>query len=91
MTHSPVVLVHGIFGFNHLTLGGVNIATYFRDIRGALQADRYNVPTPPQLNPAGSIMDRAKDLKKYLVNNPEGSGKQVHLIAHSMGGWTLDI
>jgi len=44
------------------------------------------VPEPPSLNTAGSIAERAADLKRYLDNRPEVAGRKVHLIAHSMGG-----
>ena len=83
---APVVLVHGIFGFDQLTLGGLRIADYFRLIPSALRAQGNVVPEPPQLNPAGSISERAEDLKNYLQNNTEIAGKKIHLIAHSMGG-----
>src|SRR5262249_14838160 len=40
------------------------------------------------LRPAGSIVERAHDLKAYLDNpqHPAVFGQRVHLIAHSMGG-----
>jgi len=38
------------------------------------------------LNPAGSVAERARDLKNYLQGHGEVAGKKVHLIAHSMGG-----
>ncbi|MBI3801166.1 MAG: hypothetical protein HY268_29870 [Deltaproteobacteria bacterium] len=88
--HAPIVLVHGIFGFNQLTLGGRHVADYFRGIRNALQADGHNLPLPPQLKTAGGITERAQDLKNYLEDHtdpPAGvSGERVHLIAHSLGG-----
>jgi triacylglycerol lipase len=83
---APIVLVHGILGFNQLKLAGMKIADYFRLIPEALRNDGHVVPEPPQLNRAGSIAERAQDLKDYLENNPDVSGKKVHLIAHSMGG-----
>lgn len=79
-------MVHGILGFNQLAVAGMKIATYFREIPEALRQAGHLVPFPPQLNPAGSIAERAQDLKNYLEQNPEVSGRKVHLIAHSMGG-----
>jgi triacylglycerol lipase len=85
---APLVLVHGIFGFDQLTLGRVRVADYFRLIPDALREAGQVVPRPPQLNPAGSIAQRASDLKRYLEdeNNADVFGKPVHLVAHSMGG-----
>jgi triacylglycerol lipase len=83
---TPVVLVHGIFGFDQLTLGGIRIADYFRLIPHTLRAQGNIVPEPPQLNPAGSVAERAQDLKNYLQSNSDVAGKKVNIIAHSMGG-----
>lgn len=83
---APVVLVHGIFGFSQLTVGGLKIADYFRLIPDALRKDGHLVPEPPRLNPAGSILERAHDLKNYLQNHNEIIDKKIHIIAHSMGG-----
>jgi triacylglycerol lipase len=82
----PIVLVHGIFGFGQLKVAGVTVVDYFRGIPQALRAAGYSVPQPPSLNTAGSIVERAIDLKRYLESEPGVSGQQVHLIAHSLGG-----
>lgn len=63
---APIVLVHGIFGFDQLTLGGANLAEYFRRIPEALRSAGHVVPPPPRLNPAGSVAERAGDLQRYL-------------------------
>jgi triacylglycerol lipase len=83
---APIVLVHGILGFNQLTLGGTRLAEYFRLIPEALRSAGYIVAEPPRLNPAGSVAQRAQDLKEYLLGQGEIAGRKVHLIAHSMGG-----
>jgi triacylglycerol lipase len=86
-TPAPIVLVHGILGFNHLSLAGHKIADYFRLVPDALRRDGHEVPDPPQLNPAGAIAERAQDLKDYLLtNNQIALDQPVHLIAHSLGG-----
>ena len=83
---APIVLVHGVLGFSQLTVGGLKIADYFRLIPDALRKDGHVVPTPPRLNPTGSIAERAQDLKNYLQNQNETLDKKLHIIAHSMGG-----
>lgn len=85
---APIVLVHGIFGFDQLTLGGLKIADYFRLVPDALRNDGHVVPLPPQLNRAGSVAERAQDLKDYLQNpnHVDVFGRKVHLVAHSLGG-----
>jgi len=82
---TPIVLVHGILGFDRLGLPNSPI-TYFRGIAKALADAGYTVPEPPTLSPAGSVKERAADLQEYLENNAAVQGRQVHLIAHSMGG-----
>jgi hypothetical protein len=84
---APIVLVHGIFGFSQLTLGGLKIAEYFRLIPDALGRDGHVIPTPPQLNPAGSIAERAQDLKNYLQSHNEILNKKVHTRCAQFG-WT---
>jgi triacylglycerol lipase len=83
MSDSPIVLVHGLFGFDRLTLGG---ADYFRLIPKTLRDAGHVVPKPPRLNLAGRIEDRAVDLRTFLTTHPDVVSKPVHLIAHSMGG-----
>jgi len=84
----PIVLVHGIFGFGQLPLVDTRLGAYFRGVRLALAEDGYLVADPPQLNPAGSISQRAGDLKSYLEDpaNADVFGRKVHVVAHSMGG-----
>ncbi|MGB3941016.1 MAG: hypothetical protein WBK96_05955 [Candidatus Manganitrophaceae bacterium] len=85
---TPIVLVHGILGFDQMSLFGVKVTEYFRKIPAALREAGYIVPKPPQLNPIGGIAERAQQLKDHLndENNPDLFGKPVHLIVHSLGG-----
>ncbi len=82
---TPIVLVHGILGFDRLGLPDSPIS-YFRNVPKTLLDAGYTVPEPPMLNSAGTIEERANDLKDYLENNEAVKDSTVHLIAHSMGG-----
>ena len=84
-SNSPIVLVHGIFGFSRLGIAGVSVE-YFRRIPAALRAAGRIVPDPPSLRTAGSIVERAEDLKTYMETAPGVAGQRVHLIAHSLEG-----
>lgn len=80
---SPIVLVHGLLGFQRLQVANVTIASYFPGIPDMLKAagNRVLVPT---LSPTAGIVDRARQLKDFIQK--ESPGEPVHLIAHSMGG-----
>jgi triacylglycerol lipase len=84
-SETPIVLVHGILGFDRLGLPGSPIS-YFRGVRKALSDAGYTVPEPKALAPAGSVKERAAELKDYLENDEAVKGQPVHIIAHSMGG-----
>lgn len=83
---APIVLVHGIFGFDQLKLAGFTVADYFREVPETLRQAGHLVPEPPTLNTAGSIKERATDLRNYLDTQDGVAGQSVHVIAHSMGG-----
>lgn len=80
---APIVLVHGLFGYGRVRVGGVTLANYFPGIVEALEAGGNRVYVP-NLSPTGGVVCRAGQLKafiqKHLANEP------VHLVAHSMGG-----
>src|SRR5262245_16626135 len=80
---APVVLVHGLLGFDRLRVAGLTVANYFPGIVECLQAagNRVLVPT---LSPTGGVADRAWQLKSFLER--ESPAEPVHLLAHSMGG-----
>lgn len=80
---SPVVLVHGLFGFDKLGVGGTTLVNYFRDIPDLLTAAGNRVLIP-SLTPTGGVADRAQQLKDFLLLH--SPGEPVHLLAHSMGG-----
>lgn len=80
---APIVLVHGLFGFDRIRVAGVTVANYFPGIVEGLQAagNRVLVPT---LSPTGGVADRARQLKDFLERT--APHEPVHLLAHSMGG-----
>jgi triacylglycerol lipase len=80
---APIVLVHGLFGFDQLRLGPWVLADYFPGIPEALRAAGNNVLVA-RVSPTGSIAARAVQLKKLL--DQEFPGEAVHIFGHSMGG-----
>ena len=80
---SPIVLVHGLFGFDRVQVGNFTVASYFPGIPELLRAagNRVLIPT---LSPTAGTVKRAEQLKAFLEK--ECPGEPVHLIAHSMGG-----
>ena len=79
----PIVLVHGLFGFDRLHVGPWTLFEYFRGIPAALRAEGNRVLVA-RLSPMASVAERAAQLKQQLdralPNEP------FHLIGHSMGG-----
>jgi triacylglycerol lipase len=80
---SPIVLVHGLFGFDRIGLGNLTLVSYFPGIPQALEAAGNRVLVPG-LSPTGAVADRAAQLKTFL--DQKIPNEPVHLIAHSMGG-----
>jgi triacylglycerol lipase len=80
---APLVLVHGLLGFDQLRIGPWIVADYFQGIPEALRAAGNRVLVA-SLSPTRGIADRALQLKQLL--DRESPGEPVHLIAHSMGG-----
>jgi triacylglycerol lipase len=80
---APIVLVHGLFGFDRLRLAGWTVASYFPRIPEYLTAAGNRVLVP-KLAPMSGIAERAAQLKAFL--DRESPDEPVHLIGHSMGG-----
>ena len=80
---SPIVLVHGFFGFERVQIAGWTLATYFPGITDLLRAAGNRVLVP-RLSPTAGIIERAAQLKAFL--DRECPADPVHILAHSMGG-----
>jgi triacylglycerol lipase len=80
---APIVLVHGLLGFDSLRVGPWVVAQYFQGIPETLRAAGNRVLVA-SLSPTRGIADRARQLKEML--DGESSREPVHLVAHSMGG-----
>jgi triacylglycerol lipase len=79
----PLILVHGLFGFDRLKVIGWEAMSYFRGIGESLKSKGLRVAAP-QLSPTAGITERAQQLTDFIRSTFPQS--KVHLIAHSMGG-----
>ncbi|CEJ55118.1 Putative Triacylglycerol lipase [Penicillium brasilianum] len=81
----PVVLAHGLLGFDELRLAGRYFpgVQYWRGIKEALTAQGVEVITAT-VPPSASIEERAEELARDIEVGARG--KDVNIIAHSMGG-----
>ena len=77
----PVVLVHGMMGFDKLGFGGTS-AEYFRGVAAHLRGLGIAVFVA-RLPPLSGVRARALALARYVESI---ESKRVNVIAHSMGG-----
>jgi triacylglycerol lipase len=80
---APIVLAHGLFGFDRIGLGPLTLASYFRGIPEALEAAGNRVLATHVPAIAG-VDRRARRLGEQI--DAAFPGESVHLIGHSMGG-----
>jgi triacylglycerol lipase len=84
----PIVLVHGLGGFDTLRIGlGDHLAirvAYFRAMAKLLEASGAPRVVAAALPPFGAIAERSAALAAFLEQTV--AAPHVHLIAHSMGG-----
>jgi len=83
-----VVLAHGILGFDKIGLKGFTLANYFNGVSAALKQNNHKVFVP-EVNPVGSIENRAEELSKQILgycNRENIPKKSLIILAHSMGG-----
>lgn len=81
----PIVLAHGLLGFDELRLAGSLLpgVHYWRGITDAMRANGIEVITA-SVPASGSIEERALKLGQDIAS--KANGKSVNIIAHSMGG-----
>lgn len=80
---APVVLVHGLCGFDRLYAFRRPVANYFPGVREQLESGGNRVYTA-QVSPTDGVACRASDLRRFILREvPAGP---VHLIGHSLGG-----
>lgn len=82
---NPIVLAHGLLGFDELRLLGKLVPGihYWRGITEALTANGVEVILA-HVPPSASIEQRAAKLSEDIEK--KAGGKSVNIIAHSMGG-----
>jgi triacylglycerol lipase len=80
---TPIILVHGLLGFNEVKLAGCTVARYFHGIPEALRQAGNRVLVPA-MSPTKGVADRASQLKAFIEK--ESPSEPVHILAHSMGG-----
>ena len=82
---NPIVLAHGLLGFDELRLAGRLLpgVHYWRGITEALTANGIEVILT-HVPPSASIEERAAKLSEEIKQ--KAGGKSVNIIAHSMGG-----
>lgn len=80
---APIILVHGLLGFDRVKVGPFTILRYFPGIEDALVAAGHRVGVP-NLGKTRGVAHRAGQLGNYIRTT--FPNERVHIIAHSMGG-----
>ncbi len=80
---APIVLVHGLFGYDRLRIAGMTVASYFGNLPEYLAAAGNRVLVA-RLHPTGGVAQRATELQSFL--DRAAPDEPVHILAHSMGG-----
>lgn len=77
----PIVLAHGLFGFDELRLAGPYLpgVQYWHGIKEALEMKGIKVITA-SVPPSGSIEARAEELARDIAR--EAGGKDVNIIGY---------
>jgi len=83
LRHAPIVLVHGLFGFDRMSVGQYVYRRYFPGIEEGLAADGHRVRAA-RLSRTRGVAARALELRRFI--RQEFPAERVHVFAHSMGG-----
>jgi triacylglycerol lipase len=80
---NPIVLVHGLLGFDALRVGRVRLRGYFPGVEESMRVGGNRVHCA-KLHPTDGIVHRAEQLRAFL--DSVSLTEPVHLMTHSMGG-----
>jgi triacylglycerol lipase len=80
---APIVLVHGILGFDRIQVGRWELARYFPGVEEYLSSAGNRVCTA-RLSRTRGVAERACELRCFI--RKQFPNEPVHLLAHSMGG-----
>jgi triacylglycerol lipase len=80
---TPIVLLHGLCGFDRILVMRRPVYEYFPGIGDHLRAEGHRVLVP-RLSPTASVATRAAELKTHLER--EIGTQPVHIVGHSLGG-----
>lgn len=80
---APIILAHGLFGFQRIGVGPWTWLAYFKGIPRLLEQRGHRVYAP-SVHPTGGISRRSQRLGQLI--DARFPGQPVHLVAHSMGG-----
>lgn len=80
---SPIVLVHGLLGYDQLSICGWTITCYFSGVPEFLRQAGNRVLIP-RVSPTAGVVERATQLRDFL--DREAPHEPVHIFGHSMGG-----
>ena len=83
LTTTPVVLAHGLCGFNRLFASRRPTRGYFPGVREALESLGFRVLVP-MVSPTAGVATRAAELKAIIRR--EVGHEPVRVIGHSLGG-----
>jgi triacylglycerol lipase len=83
LPRAPIVLVHGLLGFDRISVGRFEFKRYFPGIEERLAAAGHQVRTA-SLSRTRGVPARALELRRFILR--EFPNDRVHVFGHSMGG-----